>query len=150
MNTTLQENHIDRAMVSALASSALSDGFQARSTQPKDNKIGMCYLFAKHATNGWLGIRIKVPSGATCRSADCYSAVNWHHRHPTKHVVLVQSGYNHHLIECNLFSPWHSWHKLFILDETWFVKSHLVESSIILSLFGLWRMIYFSLQIALR
>jgi hypothetical protein len=41
MKTTLQENHIGRAMVSALASSAISYGLQARSAQTKDNKIGM-------------------------------------------------------------------------------------------------------------
>ena len=36
-------------MVSVLASSAVDRGFQPRSGQTKDYKIGICCFFAKHA-----------------------------------------------------------------------------------------------------
>ena len=36
-------------MVSVLASSAIERGFEARSCQTKDYKIGMCSFSAKHA-----------------------------------------------------------------------------------------------------
>jgi len=30
-------------------------------------------------------------------------------KNQVKRVGLVQSGHNHYLIKCNLFSPWYSW-----------------------------------------
>jgi hypothetical protein len=36
-------------MVSVLASSAVDRGFEPRSSQTKDYKIGICFLSAKHA-----------------------------------------------------------------------------------------------------
>ena len=43
------ENRIGGVMVSVLASSAVDLGFEARSGQTKDIKIGICCFFAKHA-----------------------------------------------------------------------------------------------------
>ena len=37
-------------MVSVLASSAVNRGFEPRSSQTKDNKIGICCFSAKHTT----------------------------------------------------------------------------------------------------
>jgi hypothetical protein len=36
-------------MVSVLASNAVDRGFESRSGQNKDNKIGICYFSAEHA-----------------------------------------------------------------------------------------------------
>ena len=60
-------NRIDGVMVSVLASSAIDRGFEPRSGQTKDYKIGMCCFSAKHVAlrTGRLGIRIMCPSGAT-------------------------------------------------------------------------------------
>ena len=68
-------------MASVLASTAVDDGFELRSCQSKDYKIGICCFSAKHAAlrrkgmqTGWLGIRIMCPSGATCLPADsCFT-----------------------------------------------------------------------------
>jgi hypothetical protein len=72
-----QSNRIGGVMVSVLTSSAVDRGFEPRSGQTKNYKIGMCCFSAKHAAlrrkskTGWLGIRIMCPSGATFLSADC-------------------------------------------------------------------------------
>jgi hypothetical protein len=62
-------------MVSLLASSVVDRGFEPRSGQTKDYKIGICCFSAKHegarAKTGWLRIRIMCQSGATCLSVDC-------------------------------------------------------------------------------
>ena len=42
-------NRIAAVMVSVLASSAVDRGFEPRSDQAKDYKIGMCCFSAKHA-----------------------------------------------------------------------------------------------------
>jgi hypothetical protein len=52
-------NHIGGVMVSVLASIAVDRGFEPRSGQTKDYKIGICCFFAKHAalrrkSNDWL------------------------------------------------------------------------------------------------
>ena len=52
-------------MVSVLASSVIDRGFELRSGQTKDYKIGICCFSAKH------GIIIMCPSGVTYLSADC-------------------------------------------------------------------------------
>ena len=52
-------------------------GFEPRSGQTKDYKIGFCCFSAKHAAlrrkrkTGCFGIRILCPSGAICLPADC-------------------------------------------------------------------------------
>jgi hypothetical protein len=59
-------------MVSMLAWSAVDHGFEPRSAQTKDYKIGICCFPVKHAAFlgerakiGWLEIRIMCPSGVT-------------------------------------------------------------------------------------
>ena len=63
-------------MASVLASNAVDRGIEPRSDKPKAIKL----VFAvstlgthqgERATNDWLGIRIMLPSGATCLPADC-------------------------------------------------------------------------------
>ena len=71
-------NRIGGVMVSVLASGAVDRGFEPRSGQTKDYKIGICCFSAKHAAlrrkskESWLGIRIMCPSGTTCLHADCF------------------------------------------------------------------------------
>ena len=65
-------------MVSVLASSAVDRGFEPRSGQTKDSKIGICCFSDNHTalsrTTGWLGITIMCPSGVTCLPMDfCFS-----------------------------------------------------------------------------
>jgi hypothetical protein len=45
----LYPNRIDGVMVSVLASSAVGCGFESRSNQTKDYRIGMCCFCTKHA-----------------------------------------------------------------------------------------------------
>ena len=61
-------DHIGGVIVSVLASSAIDPGFEPRSGQTKDYKIGICCFSAKN-TSCWLGIRIMCPSGAACLPA---------------------------------------------------------------------------------
>ena len=74
----MKVNRIGGVMVSVLASSVVYRGFEPRSGQTKDYKIGICCFSAKHAAlkskskDGWLGIRIMSPSGGTCLPADCF------------------------------------------------------------------------------
>ena len=64
-------------MISVLASNAVDHGFESRSGQTKDYKIGICCFSAKHAAlkrrakTGWLGIRIMYQSGVTLLPAGC-------------------------------------------------------------------------------
>ena len=59
-------------MVSVLSLSAVECGFEHRSGQTNDYKIGMCCFSAKHAIlKGKSKVRIMCVSGATCLSADC-------------------------------------------------------------------------------
>ena len=48
-NTICLTNRIDSVMVSVLDSSAVDRGFEPRSGQTKDFKIGICCFSAKHA-----------------------------------------------------------------------------------------------------
>ena len=91
-------NRIGGVMVSVLVSSAVDRGFEPRSGQTKDYKLGICCFSAKHAAltgeiakTGWLGISIMCPSGATCLSADCCFSERADYKNPTKRVGLVQS-----------------------------------------------------------
>ena len=58
--------------------SAVHHGFEPRSGQTRDYKIGICCFSAKHIalrrkSKDWLGgIRIIYSSGATCLSAGCF------------------------------------------------------------------------------
>jgi hypothetical protein len=45
----LWPNHIGGVMVNVLASSAVGRGFEPRSGQTKDYKIGICCFSAKHS-----------------------------------------------------------------------------------------------------
>ena len=70
-----QKHRIGGVMVSVVASSAVDRGFEPRSGQTKDYKIGIC-----------------------CFSAFSVS-VSYHYKNPTQRVGLEQSGPHHHLIE---------------------------------------------------
>ena len=103
-------------MVSMLASSAIDRGFEPRSGQTKDYKIGICCFSAKHTASrrkskDWLA---RNQNNVTRVEWHVYLrivvSVSWHNKNPTKDVGLEQSGpHHHHLIENNLFSPWYSW-----------------------------------------
>ena len=62
-------------MVSVLVSSVVDRGFEPRSGQTKDHKIGICCFSVKHVAlrrkTGWLGMRIMCLSGVTYLSVDC-------------------------------------------------------------------------------
>ena len=69
-NRRIRTKRVSDVMVSVLASSAVDRGFEPRSAQTKDYKIGICYFFAigtqqygERAKTGWLQIRIICPSG---------------------------------------------------------------------------------------
>jgi hypothetical protein len=76
-------------MVSVLASSVVDCGFDRRSGQTKDYKIGICCFSVRHAVlrkkSKALGIMIMCPSWATCLSADCCFSGEY----PTKRVGIV-------------------------------------------------------------
>jgi hypothetical protein len=64
--------HNGGVVVSVLALSAVDRGFEPRSGQTKDFKIGICCFFAKYAAlRRKSKHRIMCPSGATCLPADC-------------------------------------------------------------------------------
>ena len=64
-------------MVSVATLSAVDRGFDSRSGETKDYKIGMCCFSAEHAafrrkSKDWSARnQIMCPSGVTCLSADC-------------------------------------------------------------------------------
>ena len=76
LNTITLTNRIGGIMVSVLASSAVDRGFEPRSGQTKDYKIGICCFSAKHTalrrkSKDWSARNQKMcPSGATCLPAD--------------------------------------------------------------------------------
>ena len=55
------------------------------------------------ANTSWLGVGIACPSGATCLTEDC--CFGELAQDPIQCVGPVQSGYHHHLIDCDLLSP---------------------------------------------
>ena len=57
-------NRICGVIVGVLASSAVDRGFESRSGQTRDYKIGICCFSAKHARAkiSWPGIRIMCPT----------------------------------------------------------------------------------------
>jgi hypothetical protein len=80
---------IGGVMVRALASSVVDRGFERRSGQTKDYKIGICWFSVRHAVlrkkSKALGIIIMCPSWATCLSADCCFSDEY----PTKRLGIV-------------------------------------------------------------
>ena len=72
-------NHIGGVLFSMLASSAVDRGFEPRSGQTKDYKIGICCFSAKHAelrrkSKDWLvwnQVKIMCLSGVTCLPSNC-------------------------------------------------------------------------------
>ena len=64
-------------MVSVIVSSVVEREFESRSGETKDYTVvfAASQLITHHlgerAKNGWLGIKIMCPSGATCLPADC-------------------------------------------------------------------------------
>ena len=71
-------------------------------SKPKTYAIGICCFFAKQAAlmrkckDIFLGIRIMCPRGATSLLVVFFNK------------LALWSGHHHHLIKCNLFSPWYS------------------------------------------
>ena len=49
MGLTVKQNRIGGVIISVLASSAVDRGFEPRSGQTKDYKIGICCFSTKHA-----------------------------------------------------------------------------------------------------
>jgi hypothetical protein len=70
-------NRVDGVIVSVLISSVVDRGLESRSGQTTGYDIDICCFSTKHAAlmrnskDGWLGLRIMCPSGATCLSTDC-------------------------------------------------------------------------------
>ena len=78
-----------------LDSTMVNRGFEPRSGQTKDYKIGICCCSLKHASlRGKSKDFLMCPSGATC----CFSELA-SYKNPTKRVGLEQSGHHHLLIE---------------------------------------------------
>ena len=106
-------------MVSVLASSAVDHGFEPRSGQTKDYKIGICCFSAKHAA-----LRRESKDLLTRnQEVSCRLLFQWTStKNPTKRGGLVQSGH-HHLIEWKLFSPWYtgSWKIVHSAMEIYFI-----------------------------
>ena len=81
-------------MVNMLASSPVPSGFEPRSDQAKDYKIGICCFSAKHAalrrkTKDWLTRNqdnVRVVRHVYPRTVD---SVSKHYKNLTKHVGLV-------------------------------------------------------------
>ena len=86
-------------MVRILASSVVDRGFELRSGQTKDYKIGICCFSAKHTT-----LRGKSKDGLARNQNNVWSDMSTHgllfqyYKKTTKPVGLEQSG-PHHLIE---------------------------------------------------
>ena len=93
-------------MVSVLALSAVDRGFDPRSRQTEDYKIGICCFSAKHAAlrsknKDWLARNqnnVSEWSDMSIRGLlfQCDSTIN---KNPARCVGLVQSEPHHHLIE---------------------------------------------------
>ena len=89
-------------MVSVLASSAIDRGFEPRSGQTKDYKIGIRCLSAKHAalrkkSKDWLARN--QDNVSEWGDMSIVVSVSYHCKTPTKRVGLVKHGPHHHLIE---------------------------------------------------
>jgi hypothetical protein len=86
-------------MVSVLVSSVVDCGFEPRSGQSKDYKIGICCFSAKHTvlrrkSKDWLSRnQDNVPDSVVSIRELLF------HINPTQRLGLEQSGPHHHLIE---------------------------------------------------
>ena len=101
---SIKSDRIGDVMVSLFASSAVDRGFEPRSGQTKDYKIGMCCFCAKHAalrrkSKDWLARNQNNVSEWSDMSTRGLVSVSKHYKNPTQRVGLVQSGLHHHLIE---------------------------------------------------
>ena len=86
-------------MVSVITACALDSGFESRSDQSKDYKIGICCFFAKNAA-----LRNKSKDWLASNQNSVFEwtvSVNEHYKNPTQGVDLVQSEphHHHHLIK---------------------------------------------------
>jgi hypothetical protein len=102
-------------MVSVLASSAVDSGFESRSSQTKDYKIGICWFSAKHAalrrkSKDWLARNQNNVSEWSDMSTRGL-LFQWSSTIKIQLSVLVK--YKADLIiislKINLYSPWYSW-----------------------------------------
>ena len=97
-------NRIDGVMVSVLASSAVERGFEPRSGQTKDYKIGICCFSAKHAalrskSKDWLARnQNNVFEWSDMSTRGLLFQWTSTTKKTTKRVGLEQSGTHHHLI----------------------------------------------------
>ena len=103
-------------MVSVLASPRLDLGFEPRSGQTKNYRIGICCFSAKHAvlrrkSKDWLSRNqvycVRVGRHVYQRTA---VSVSYHYKNPTL-SMLVQYKADLMIVslKINLFSPWYSW-----------------------------------------
>ena len=98
-------NRISGIIVDVLASSAIDCGFEPRSGQTKDYKIGICCFSTKHATLrrksrdslAWNQNNVSERSDMSI----CRLLFQWANtfKNPTQRVGLEQSGPHHHLNE---------------------------------------------------
>ena len=108
-------NRIGCVMVSVLASSAVDRGFEPRSGQTKDFKIGICSFSAEHAalrrkSKDWLARN----QNKVSEWSDMFTRgllFLWASTLKIQLSVLVQNKANLIIIslKINLFSPWYSW-----------------------------------------
>ena len=93
-------NRISGTMVSVLVSSVVDIGYDPRSVQTKDYKIGNCCFSAKFRVTTKtvrLGIRIRCPSGETCLPVYCcFSELALNDS--IKRFAHAQRGCHHHFI----------------------------------------------------
>ena len=108
-------NRSGGVMVSVLASSVVDRGFEPRSSQTKDYKIGICCFSAKHAalrrkSKDWLAPNQDNESewGNMC-IRELLS--QWASTIKIELSVLVENKADLNIIslKINLFSPWYSW-----------------------------------------
>ena len=98
-------NRIGGVMVNVLASSVVDRGFEPRSGQTKDYKIGMCCFSAKHAalsreSKDWLArYQNDVSEWSDMSTRRMLFQKSNPIKNPTQRVGLVQSGPHHHVIE---------------------------------------------------
>ena len=101
-------NRIGDVMVIVLVSSAVDRGFEPRSGQTKDYKIGICCFSAKHAA-----VRRKNKDWLVQNQDNVSEWGNMSIRRLLFQLTSVVVSYKADLIiislTINLFSPWHSW-----------------------------------------
>ena len=101
-NNQKKGNCIGGVMVSVLASSVVDRGFEPRSGQTKDYKIGICCFSTKHTalrsrSKDWLAQNQNNVTQWCDMSTR--GRLSQHYKNPTQRVGLEQSRLHHHLIE---------------------------------------------------